>query len=469
MLIRNATGLDGVAFDLRIDAGRIAALDTHLPARDGESEIDARGNALLPGLNDHHLHLLASATAQHSVHCGPPQIDGPRALATALNAAARHGQWLRGVGWHESVMGDDAPLDRDWLDRHGPAVPVRIQHRSGRLWVLNSLALDALGPLGENAPFQQVRGRCTGHLLDGDTWLRQRVPSQRPSVAALSQQLAGYGVVGFTDATPDNDRDAAHAFALMHAAGDLRQRVRLMGNATLDGLPATALLHVGEAKVHLLEGALPDFDTLVTQIRTRQHAGRATALHCTSRVELVFALTALNAAATSSAHRIEHAGVCPPELLEAMRHLGLTVVSQPHFIAEKGDRYRLEVDTDDQPWLYRLGGFCNADIALAAGSDAPFGGLNPWAAMQAAVDRRDRHGEVLGAAEALTPEAALGLFTGTLDAPGVPRFDLAPGEIADLCLIDRPWRQARADLRAARVLGVWRAGVEIFGAAAVNG
>lgn len=457
MLIGNATDLDGAVFDLRIEAGRITALDHHLSPHAGEDRIDARGNALLPGLHDHHLHLLAAAAAQHSVPCGPPQVDDARTLAAALHTAARPGQWLRGVGWHESVMGK-AALDRDWLDRHGPEVPIRIQHRSGRLWVLNSRGLDALGPLGDDAPLMRVHGRHNGHVLDGDRWLRQRIPGQRPSVAALSLQLAGYGVVGLTDATPENDRNAAHAFALMHAAGDLRQRVRLMGNATLDGLTETSLLHVGEAKVHLLESALPDFDALVTQVQARQQAGRATALHCTSRVELVFALEALTAAATGGAHRIEHAGVCPPELIETVQRLRVTVVSQPHFIAEKGDRYRLDVAQADQPWLYRLRGFSKVRIPLAAGSDAPFGGLNPWAAMQAAVDRRDRHGAVLGDDETLTPEAALALFSGPPDQPGCSREQLAVGDVADLCLLDRSWVRARCDLAAVRVTHTWRDG-----------
>lgn len=457
MLIHNATDIDGSTFDLRINAERIAVLDRDLPPDDGEVEVDAHGNALLPGLNDHHLHLLAAAAAQCSVACGPPQIADVHALTAALHAAARPGQWLRGVGWHESVMGDSV-LNRDWLDHHGPEVPIRIQHRSGRLWILNSPALDALGPLDDDAPLLCVRGRHNGHVLDGDRWLRLRIQGRRPSVAALSQQLAGYGVVGLTDATPDNDRDAAHAFALMLAAGDLRQRVRLMGNATLDGFPETSLLQVGEAKVHLLESALPDFDTLVTQIQARQRAGRATALHCTSRVELVFALEALKAAGTGGAHRIEHAGVSPPELIATLQRLGVTVVSQPHFIAEKGDRYRLDVDWADQPWLYRLRGFRDAGIPLAAASDAPFGGLNPWAAMQAAVDRRDRNGVILGADETLTPEAALALFTGPLDQPGGPREGLAVGAAADLCLLDRSWARARCDLAAVRVTHTWRDG-----------
>lgn len=463
MLIRNASRLDGTPFDLRIAQGRIVAMDRALAPEAGEPVIDAAGGALLPGLNDHHLHLMAAAAALQSVRCGPPEVNDPEALAAALHAAAQPGRWLRGVAWHESVMADVAPLDRDWLDRHGPTVPIRIQHRSGRLWVLNSLALDAIGPLDDTAPLQRHHGRLTGHLLDGDLWLRQRLPGTRPSLAPLSQRLAAFGVTGVTDATPANNLDAAEGYRDAQQRGELRQSLRLMGNASLDALVDHSGLTRGEGKFHLHEHALPDFDVLVGQIRARHAAGRAAAFHCVSRIELVYALEALRAAGTLAGDRIEHGGICAPEAVEALQALRLTVVSQPHFIAEKGDRYRLEVEAHDQPWLYRLQGLQAAGIPVAAGTDAPFGGLNPWASMQAAVDRRCRDGSVMGAMEALTPEAALGLYTGTPDAPGIPRYELAPGQAADLCLIDRPWQVVRHQLAAVKVVNTWRAGALISG------
>ena len=49
--------------------------------------------------------------------------------------------WLRGVNYHESIAGD---LDRWQLDMLVNDRPARIQHRSGKLWVLNSLAVEKL-------------------------------------------------------------------------------------------------------------------------------------------------------------------------------------------------------------------------------------------------------------------------------------------------------------------------------------
>jgi predicted amidohydrolase YtcJ len=136
--------------------------------------------------------------------------------------------------------------------------------------------------------------------------------------------------------------------------------------------------------------------------------------------------------------------------------LGLAVVTQPHFIAERGDDYVRDVAPEDQPWLYRARAWLDAGVPLAAGSDAPYGSPDPWRAMEAAVRRTTAGGAVIGAGEALSPEQALALFTGD-DPAGAPRR-VAPGARADLCLLDRPWREARAKLASADVAATWCGG-----------
>ena len=116
-----------------------------LQRRNGEPVYDCQGGAVLPGLCDHHVHLHAMAARAGSARCGPPDVTGPASLADALAAAVpdRSG-WIRGTGYTESVAGDlDAPaLDKLRADR-----PVRIQHRSGALWILNTIALAAIGAI----------------------------------------------------------------------------------------------------------------------------------------------------------------------------------------------------------------------------------------------------------------------------------------------------------------------------------
>jgi predicted amidohydrolase YtcJ len=78
--------------------------------------------------------------------------------------------------------------------------------------------------------------------------------------------------------------------------------------------------------------------------------------------------------------------------------------------------------------------------------------------MRAAVLRRCESGAVLGAEEALSPERALALFTSPADAPGGAPRPLAPGVPADLCLLDRPWSEARRSLDSGLVAATLVAG-----------
>jgi predicted amidohydrolase YtcJ len=225
-------------------------------------------------------------------------------------------------------------------------------------------------------------------------------------------------------------------------------------------LPAPAHPRVSRAQVKLVldDAALPGFEALCAAIREAHAHARGVAIHCVGRAELVLAARALAEAGPRADDRLEHASVAPPEGVELVAKTGATVVTQPHFLEERGDDYLREVEAGDQPWLYRGRGWLEAGVRLAGGSDAPFGAADPWRAVRAAASRRTRAGATLGEDERLTPERALGLFLGPLGDPGGPPRRLAPGAPADLCLLDRPWQRASEQPSSAHVRATWCAG-----------
>jgi predicted amidohydrolase YtcJ len=427
MLIRDAE-VAGQRCDVRIGGGIITAIAPLLRPEVGETIIEAHGGALLPGLHDHHIHLDATAAALLSLRCGPPEVTSLDALAAALATAPGSG-WLRGVGYHDSI----GPIDRAWLDAHGPARPLRIQHRGGRMWVFNSRAI---AEIGSGVP-------ADGRLIDGDALVAARLGRVPPDLAALGGRLAALGITGVTEVTPRND---AADFARYAAAG-MPQRLLVMGGASLDAQVPVGKARRGAVKLHYHDHDLPDLDALAAKIARAHAAGRPVAAHCVTRGELLLTLAAIDMAGPHPGDRIEHAGVAPDEAVEWVTRLGLTVVTQPHFLAERGGQYAHEVAVEDVPLLYRLQSWSDAGVRLAAGSDAPFGGISPWAAMAAAVNRPPG----FGTGEALTPEAALRLFLGDPDDPGGAARQVAVGAAADLCVLDRRWEAARADLGAVGV------------------
>ena len=135
LLLRDAE-VEGTRCDVRLGGGRVMQIGAGLrPIGDETEVIDAAGGALIPGLTDHHIHLFATAADLASVVCGPPSVRTPAELAAALHRAVPDEDgWIRGVRYHESVAG---PLDAARLDALRQDVAVRVQHRSGALWMLN--------------------------------------------------------------------------------------------------------------------------------------------------------------------------------------------------------------------------------------------------------------------------------------------------------------------------------------------
>lgn len=445
MLIRDASIWEGPRADVRIEGARIAAIG-HFAPRPGEIVIEARGAALLPGLHDHHLHLAGAAARQTSLVCGPPAISNETALAEALGEAGSG--WLRGIDYHESVAGLLSAAQIDAMAAHRP---VRIQHRSGRMWFLNSLALETLLDCAAPPPgLERENGRWTGRLFDEDVWLRRRLQSAPPDLAGVGAALAEFGVTGVTDMSPANGPQEVAWLCRQQESGALPQTCLVAGSEALwDAAPGEGL-SLGPLKLHFHENAMPDFEMTVARISAAHRVARPIAVHCTTELELVFTLAALEEAGAIAGDRIEHAGMASDDLVERIAALDLRVVSQPHFITERGDSYLLGVPCAEWSHLYRLGAFHRAGVVLAAGSDAPHGGLDPWSAMAAAVERRTARGRIVGDGEKLTPEAALSLY---LKDPGALERErrITVGAPADLCLLTEPWPAVRAALGEARV------------------
>ena len=382
--------------DVRCEGGRVAAIEprgTLRDARDAGPVVEGAGGALLPALHDHHLHLMALAATRRSVDCARAGIRDEAALRAAIANAA--GEQVRVVGYHESIAGE---LDRNRLDALGDARPLRVQHRTGAMWIWSGAALAASGLAGalpsdvpEGAE-RDAHGQATGRFFRLDDWLARRFAAgvaapddPAADVAATSCELAACGVAGLTDATPRNDAAVAALFADWQRSGALLQRVRLMGGPELAKVtpPGASWLAIGERKLVLDEPALPELDAFAAEIARAHGDGRCVAIHCVTRAEIVLAAGALAEAGVRPGDRIEHASIAPPDVVEWLASLGVAVVTQPGFVAARGDDYLRDVEERDREWLYRCDGFDRGGVPLGGGTDAPYGDADPWQAIRA--------------------------------------------------------------------------------------
>ena len=453
----------GRPVEVRMTDGRISEVGPRLPPLPGEEVLDVPGALLLPGLHDHHLHLRALVAARRSAAVGPDRVAGRDELAAALRDSAvdRHG-WRRAIGYHESVAG---ALDRWSLDALVADGPIRVQHRSGMLWMVNSAGVDRLGldAVDEPGVERDATGRPTGRLFRLDAWLARRLPGDDPlaDVDGISRELAGRGVTGVTDATPDATFDGHIALADAVRRGRIRQRVHAMTPVGLEP-PGPPLFSRGPHKVLLDDDRLPALDELVDVVRSAHAGGVPVAVHCVTAPQLTLALAGLADAGALAGDRLEHASVVHPDLVGPMAALGLAVVTNPGLVHARGDSYLEEVDERDVAHLYPCASLLRSGIAVAAGSDAPFGPVDPWTVVHAARTRTTAGGCLLGADEAVPLVTALSLYFGRPDAPGYARR-IEPGEPGDLCLLDDGVVPAagRGDAVAATIVAgriVYRAG-----------
>jgi predicted amidohydrolase YtcJ len=440
LLLRDAE-LDGDRrADIRVRDGIVAQLAPALDREVGEQVIDCGGGAVIPGLCDHHLHLHAMAAARASVWCGPPQVRDAAALAAVLAAAVPDEiGWIRGIGYFESVAGD---LDAVAVDRMRADVPVRVQHRSGALWMLNSAGLAALlgGGFAEHAGIERdAAGSPTGRLWRADDWLRSRLPTRRlPALTDIGAEICGYGITAVTDATPDLEDAAIAAISDALLRGELPPRVHLLGVPLGGTIPDTPGLTVGPYKIVLADSGMLTYPELTDVAAAAHEAGRPVAIHCVTREALVLTALVLTEAGTIAGDRIEHAGVVSREMVDALAVLGVRVVTQPGFLAARGDDYLRDTPAPEHEDLYRCGSLLRAGVRVALSSDAPYGPADPWAVMAAAVSRRTQAGTIAGVSERISFTEALDAYLGAPSDPGGPARQVRVGAPADLVVLRVP-------------------------------
>lgn len=451
--------------------GRVAAIGTRAAVRrrvPDAAVMDCAGDVVLPGLIDAHLHLTALAAHHAQLDCAASP-DLP-ALLAAIAAHARTlplDAWVRGDGLDEGILGR-LPTAAE-LDAAASGRPVRLRHRSRHASVLGRAGLARVAACGA----VPRRALAAAGLVAGREEAITRVLGPLPpaafadGMARAARELLACGITTVADATPRRRADLAPLRAAM-ARGDLPLRVVAMRAPGTPAWPADGRLLPGPVKLMVHEDGTrlrPAPAVLARRIAAAAARGDAVAVHCLGAGTLAAALAAFAAVPrrrSGPPHRLEHVAECPPPLVAHIARLRLAVVTNPAFVALRGDAYLAETPAAAHAWLYRARSLVAAGVLVAGASDAPIAPPRPWPGMAAARARRTRAGHRLGVGERLGARAALALWTDAaarvLDLPLLGR--LRPGAPADLIVVDRdPLRSSPEALAATRVRLTMAAGV----------
>jgi predicted amidohydrolase YtcJ len=378
----------GAVLDCRIRDGVISELGPNLAYVEGEQRLDGAGGELVPGLADHHIHLRALAAAKRSI-----DLAGA-ALETALDAPGTGP--LRIVGAAHGMTRSE--LDALWLDR-----AVRVQHRSGALWVLNSAALQLL-----DSP-ATAQERDTGQFWRSPPRLAVPADDDAAALRGIGAELASRGVTHVTDATA-HDGDPS--------------MFRVVDQHVLALSPGGA----GPLKIVVPDHRRVDLAELSHQVEGAHASGRGVAVHAVTAAALALAIAALTEVGVHPADRIEHAAVCGDAAAAQLARLAVPVVTQPTVYAKFADRFRQESEPQERDLLWRYAGLRDAGVAVVASSDAPFGDADPWATVHAAAC-------ALPAPERVDAAVALNSMLTSADAPAAAARQVRSGAPADLCLL----------------------------------
>jgi predicted amidohydrolase YtcJ len=209
-----------------------------------------------------------------------------------------------------------------------------------------------------------------------------------------------------------------------------------------------------------------DLDALILAIHK---AGFQAAVHSNGDREIDMVLTAIERAQVSqprsdARHRIEHASVATPPLLQRARRLGV-VLALHSYIYEHGDKM--------EPYgAYRWGlmhpnrSALDLGIPVAGTSDWPVSAADPLLRIQDLVTRRSAEGKVYGPQQIIFPEEAITVWTlGSAYASFEEKVkgSIERGKLADFVVLSAdPTRVASEAIRSIRVERTFIGGKCVF-------
>ncbi|WP_270352694.1 amidohydrolase [Microbacterium testaceum] len=456
--------------DLAIVDGVIADIAPTGNLRPTGLVVDAEGGWLLPGLWDHHVHVLQWALAADRVPLG--EVATAREAAAVMSAAPVTDGRRIGAGFRDGLWPDAPSLDL--LDAATGETPTYLVNADVHSVWMNSAAFRR----------ERFAPTASGMLLEEDAFeISRRLNAVEPDAAdtaveRMARAAAARGVVGLVDLDMTwNDepwqRRAARGFDVLRVSyGTYPQHLdRAIAEGLRTGEPVRGarndLIRVGPLKA-ITDGSLGTRtaacgqhypgdptnhglltvspDDLVDMMTRATASGIECAIHAIGDVANSHALDAY--ARTGAVGTIEHAQLVAHADIPRFARLGVAASVQPeHALDDRDMTDAIWAEQSAQP--YPLRALADSGANLRFGSDAPVAPLDPWAAMASAVFRT-RDGR-----ESWQPQQRVDIGTAIAASTAggsTAAAEIAPGALADLVIVDAD--PLTADERALRAMPV---------------
>jgi predicted amidohydrolase YtcJ len=181
--------------------------------QEGVETVPLKGQFVMPGFNDAHVHLGGAGADELAVPLvGVPSPEEMQKRVAAAVAQHKEGEWITGGGWDHTLWPDKRFPNRQQLDAVAPKNPVILTHISGHVAVANSLALKS-AEIDKNTPNppggeieRDALGEPTGMLKEGAAMslVKVRIPDPTPEerrkgIELVLENVAKNGVTSVQD------------------------------------------------------------------------------------------------------------------------------------------------------------------------------------------------------------------------------------------------------------------------------
>jgi len=485
---------DEVAEAVAVEEEKVLAVGTAeeiLSLRGPQTRVvDLKGNSLLPGFIDSHLHMLLYGTNRLGVDCknGVGSVGEIVDRLAEQASATPEGEWVRGWGYNDQKLAEGRHPTREDLDRVSTDHPIIAGRTCGHISAINSKALKLLGitretPDPEGGKIERDgAGEPNGVLKETahmSAFQESRYSPEQmvEAMGIANDDFVRLGITSVHDAGgygPEQMRAMYRAVA----GGSVKVRVYAMvcslsrSEEFVEKMVAAGLVTgvgderfaIGPAKI-FTDGSSsgptcatrepytsdPDDSGILYYSQEEidgilglaHEAGFQITAHAIGDRAVEMVTNCIGKALREHPredhrHRVEHAGMVPPDLMDRMQSLGIVPIPNPAFFYEFGEGYEKNYG-ERVEHMFPLADYAERGIVAASGSDAPVTVPDPMRGIYCAVTRRTGSGQAVGLSQRTTLAHAIRSFTlnGAYASFEEDRKgSIEPGKLADLLVLD---------------------------------
>jgi hypothetical protein len=454
--------------------------------------IDAKGQLVLPGFNDAHVHFMSGGFQLSSVDlrdANTPQEFAERVRDFA--AKLPEGRWITGGDWDHERWPDPKLPEKELIDRYTPNTPVFVSRLDGHMSLANSLALKLAGvtrqtldPPGGVIVRDPKTGEPTGVLKDAAqsfVWKVIPAPSFEEKLAAAraaTNHAARLGVTSVQDMSAGVD---VGVYQTLLDRGELKTRIYAVwplpgwdrlartgvrahfGSAMLrtGGLKGFADGSLGSTTALFYEpykdapnttgipsGEMFPEGAMLERVQGADRAGLHVMIHAigdraNDLILSLFEQVENENGARDRRFRIEHAQHLRPQDVPRFARAKVIASMQPYHAIDDGRWAEKRIGRERTKTTYAFRSLLDAGGTLAFGTDWTVAPLDPMLTIYAAVTRRTldgKHSNGWVPEQKISVEETVRAYTfgsAFAEFQEKEKGTITPGKLADLVILSR--------------------------------